>query len=744
MTVNQEEVRGLEARIRTIAARLRGWLERDRRVRTPTVLQMEAVECGAASLATILAHYGRFVSLEQLRVDCGVSRDGSNAGNLLKAARKYGLKAKGFRKSIDGMRSLPMPAVVFWNFDHFLVVEGIGQDKVYLNDPAAGPRTVSAQEFDESYTGVVLVFEPGPDFEPGGQKPSLTRTLRKRLAGSETGLAYVFIASLALVITGLVFPVIVGFFIDNVLVKNDTQWIYPLLFGMAVIAVIRAILTWLQQHYLLRLQMKIALSSTSQFISHVLLLPAQFFTQRYAGDISSRVQINNRVSELLTGQLATAAINVLLIILYALLMFRINALLTTIAIATAILNLATLRWVARRRVDINRRLQQERGKLLATSMGGLQRIETIKATGAESDFFTRWAGYHAKVVNAEQELGVASRLLGAIPPVLVALANIAVLVLGSIQIINGDLTVGMLVAFQGLMFGFTGPVRQLVNLGSRLQEAEADVNRLDDVLGYQIDPHASLTSTNGSSANGRTKLSGTIDLQGITFGYSRLDPPLIEDFNLHLAPGSRVALVGESGSGKSTVARIIAGLYEAWDGAISFDGKPREAFPRPVVSNSLALVDQDIAMFDGTITENLTLWDASVPEANVLQAAKDARIHDDILERPDGYNALVQEGGRNFSGGQRQRLELARSLVVDPSILILDEATSALDPVTEKEIDESLRRRGCTCIIVAHRLSTIRDCDEIVVLERGKVVQRGTHEEMKDVDGPYARLIRAH
>ncbi len=744
MTENQEDKRGLGTRIRTIAARLRGWLGRDKRVRTPTVLQMEAVECGAASLATILAYYGRFVSLEQLRVDCGVSRDGSNAGNLLKAARKYGLKAKGFRKSIDGLRTLPMPAVVFWNFDHFLVVEGVGVDKVYLNDPAAGPRVVTSQEFDESYTGVALVFEPGPDFEPGGQKPSLTRTLRKRLAGSEIGLAYVFFTSLALVMTGLVFPVFVGFFVDNVLVKNNAQWIYPLLLGMAIVAVIRAILTWLQQHYLLRLQTKIALSSTSQFISHVLLLPAQFFTQRYAGDISSRVQINNRVSQLLTGQLATAAINVLLIILYALLMFQIDALLTTIAILTAILNLATLRWVARRRVDINRRLQQERGKLLATSMGGLQRIETIKATGAESDFFNRWAGYHAKVVNAEQELGVASRLLGAIPPILVALANIAVLVLGSIQIINGELSVGMLVAFQGLMLGFTGPVRQLVNLGSRLQEAEADVNRLDDVLGYQIDPHASLTAGNGSSTNGRTKLSGTVELREITFGYSALDPPLIKGFNLQLSPGSRVALVGESGSGKSTIARIIAGLYEAWDGDITFDGKPREAFPRPVISNSLALVDQDIAMFDGTITENLTLWDPTVPEANILQAAKDACIHDDILERPDGYNAQVQEGGRNFSGGQRQRLELARSLVVDPSILILDEATSALDPLTEKEIDESLRRRGCTCIIVAHRLSTIRDCDEIIVLEHGKVVQRGTHEQMKDVDGPYARLIHAH
>lgn len=744
MTQNQEKTGGYIDRLQGRYRSLRQRFRRFQRVKTPTVLQMEAVECGAASLSTILAYYGRYVSLEQLRVDCGVSRDGSNAGNLLKAARKYGLKAKGYRKSLEGLRALALPVVVFWNFDHFLVVEGIGEDKVYLNDPAAGPRVVSAQEFDESYTGVVLVFEPGPEFSPGGDKPHLTRTLRSRLVGSELGLFYVFLASLALVITGLVFPVVVGFFVDNVLVGENSGWIVPLMSGLAIIAVMRSILTWLQQHYLLRLQTKLALSSTSQFISHVLLLPAQFFTQRYAGDISTRVQINDRVAELLTGQLATAAINVLLILLYAILMLQIDVLLTSIAIITALFNLATLRWVSRKRVDVNRRLQQERGKLLATSMGGLQRIETIKATGAESDFFTRWAGYHAKVVNAEQEFGLTSRILGTIPPLLIALANIGVLIIGSSRIISGELTIGMLVAFQGLMLGFTRPVRQMVDLGSRLQEAEADVNRLDDVLGYQVDPHATLTASAEPEPDGKIKLSGAVEVEGITFGYSRLDPPLIERFGLSLRPGTRVALVGESGSGKSTIARIIAGLYEAWDGSITFDGKPREAYPRSVITNSLALVDQDIAMFDGTIRENLTLWDATMPESSVLQAAKDALIHDDILDRTDGYDARVQEGGRNFSGGQRQRLELARSLVLDPSILILDEATSALDPVTEKEIDESLRRRGCTCIIVAHRLSTIRDCDEIIVLENGKVVQRGTHEEMKDVDGPYARLIRAH
>ncbi len=712
-----------------------------RRIKTPTVLQMEAVECGATALGIILSYYGRIVPLEELRDACGVSRDGSNAGNMVKAARTYGLKAKGFSKRISDLQQLPLPVIVFWNFDHFVVVEGFDEDRVYLNDPARGPRVVTAEEFSQSYTGVVLVFEPGPTFQIGGKKPSLIGSLSRRLVGSGTGLAFVLIASLALVIPGLVIPIFSRLFVDRILVARNEALIIPLLLGMSLTAAMRAGLTWLQQRYLLRLETKLALSNASQFVAHVLSLPARFFTQRYAGDVSYRIQINERVAQLLSGELATTLLDLVLIVFFAILMALIDPLLTSLGIAVAVLNLLALRAISRRRIDVNRRLQQERGKLLATSMGGLQRIETLKATGSESDYFARWAGYQAKVINAQQQLGSDSNLLMAVPGLLLALNNVAVLSLGALRVMDGVLTVGMLIAFQSLMSSFISPINRLVGMGSRLQIAEADMARLDDVLNYAADPQAGLVEGQLGTGAGQIKLSGLVELRNVSFGYSRLAPPLIKDFNLTLKPGERVALVGESGSGKSTIARLISGLYEPWEGEILFDGQPRQALPRGLVNSSLTMVDQDIALFSGTVRENITLWDATMPEKNILQAAKDAGIHQDILDRPDAYEAPVEEGGRNFSGGQRQRMEIARALVDNPTIVVFDEATSALDAVTEQTIDTNLRQRGCTTLIVAHRLSTIRDCDEIIVLEQGRVVQRGTHDEMIREDGTYARLI---
>jgi NHLM bacteriocin system ABC transporter peptidase/ATP-binding protein len=714
-----------------------------RRVKTPTVLQMEAVECGAASLSIVLQHYGKYVALEELRLACGVSRDGSNALNIVKAARGYGLEAKGVRRSnIEGLLNLHLPLIVFWKFTHFLVVEGFGPDKVYVNDPATGPRTISLQEFDEFFTGIALIMEPGPDFRKGGQPFKLTGALRQRLAGSELGLIYVLLTSLFLIIPGLLLPVFLRIFVDDILIGGQ-RWIGPLLGGMTLALLANMSLTWLQQAYLLRLETKLSLSGSSRFFWHILHLPVEFFSQRYAGDIAFRVQVNDRVAQLLSGELATAAINLLLATFYALLMLQYDVLLTLVGVVIVLINILALRAISRRRVDANRNLLQERGKLFGASMDGLQTLETMKATGAESDFFARWAGFQAKVVNGEQYLSYLTQMLAVVPPFLQALGVALILVIGGLRVLDGQLTIGILVAFQSLMLSFMQPVAQLINLGNRLQEAEGDMNRLDDVLRYPADVSVVSTLSLPEADLPAARLEGHLELRNLAFGYSRLAEPLIENFNLTLKPGQRVALVGASGSGKSTVARMVAGLYTPWSGEILFDGKQRPDVPREVMTASMAMVDQSIALFSGTIRDNLTLWNTTIPKTWIVQAAKDAAIHDVITEHAGGYDFMVEAGGRNFSGGERQRLEIARALVTNPAVLLLDEATSALDPVTEKMIDDNLRRRGCTCLIVAHRLSTIRDCDEIIMLERGKIVQRGTHQAMLREGGPYANLIGA-
>lgn len=711
------------------------------RKRTPTVLQMEAVECGAAALGILMGHYGKFVPLEVLRQACGVSRDGSKASNVVKAARSYGFEARGFRYEPAEVLALQQPVIVFWNFNHFLVLEGVSKAGVHLNDPASGPRTVSQEEFDEGFTGVTLVIAPGPDFQPGGEASSIFTGLRRRLPLGEPALLFLVLAGLFLVLPGLVLPVFSKIFIDDYLIGHLDSWIKPLLLGMGVTAILQGLLIWLQRYYLTRFHAKLAMATSSQFFWHVLRLPVMFYAQRSAGDISSRVAINNRVAELLTGELATTLLNVLVLLFYAALMFSYDLVLTLVGMAVAVLNVVFLRQVARQRKDVNMKLAADGGKLLGTSMNGLQMIETLKASGMESDFFAKWAGHHAKVVNGLQQMGSQGVLLMAVPPLLTALNGVLILSLGGLRVMDGALTMGTLVAFQSLMSSFLQPVNQLVALGAGIQEMEGDMKRLDDVLEYAPDPQADPGQAPVAEAPAR--LEGLVELRQVSFGYSPLEAPLVQDFNLVLRPGTRVALVGASGCGKSTLSRLVMGLYEPWSGAILFDGKPRKEWPRATLVNSLAMVSQEIALFEGSIRDNLCLWDDSIPEEQLVRAAQDACIHDALVTRPGGYDAPVQEGGANFSGGQRQRLEIARALAVNPRVLVLDEATSALDPLTERLLDDNLRRRGCTCLIVAHRLSTIRDCDEIIVLDQGRVVQRGTHEEMRLAPGPYAALMQA-
>lgn len=704
------------------------------RRRVPTILQMEGVECGAAALAMVMAHHGRHEPLEKLRVACGVSRDGSKATNLLKAARSYGLLAKGYKKEVDGLRSMPMPQIIFWNFNHYLVLEGFGKNKVYLNNPASGQETVNLEEFTQSYTGVTMVFEAGPEFVRNRRR-SPWRSLKERLPGIRLGLVFLLLATFALVIPGLVIPAFSRIFFDNVLTENQVHWFRPLMLAIAATAVVRGLLTWMQQLALQQLEGRLSVTGSGQFFWHVLRLPIEFFTQRYAGDVTARVEINYRLASLLCSDLATNFVNGMVAIFYAILLYQYDAWLAALGVALAGVNLAVLRVLNHRQKEMNRRLQQSRGKLVGASMAGLYMIETYKACGAEDDFFHSWAGYQARTLNAVQQIGPGQNLLLEVPALLSALTSAAILWVGGIRVLDGALTLGALVAVQALMTLFQEPVNQLTQLGGKLQQAEADINRIEDVLHYPA------TEIADSADSEETKLKGSLELRGVTFGYSRLEPPLIEGLNLHLRPGDRVALVGASGSGKSTVAKLVCGLYHPWEGEILFDGRPRNQIGHAALARSLACVDQDLILFEGSARDNLTLWDDSVDEDIVVRAAQDACIYDDIVKLPGGFNGILQEGGRNLSGGQRQRMEIARSLVTEPRILILDEATSALDPVTEKEIEDALRRRACTCLIVAHRLSTIRDCDEILVLDRGRVVERGTHDSLLTEGGYYARLF---
>ncbi len=716
------------------------------RVKVPTILQMEATECGAASLAMVLAHYGLWIPLEKLRAECGVNRDGSKASCVIRAARNRNCEADGYRWTVDDLLELlpekPFPLIIHWEFNHFVVLEGIKDGKAYLNDPAMGRRTVPMNEFRTSYTGISMYIEPGKNFKKEGHRYNVFKDVAKKLLEDRWAALFILILEFCAIIPGLAGPVMSQIFMDDILTRKHPDWMVNFCIAMGISFVLTGIISWLRAVVLTQWQRKLTLADSSSYFWHLLKLPMQFFHQRYAAEVAGRVGFNEAVAGVLSGPAATAVLDLLVAIFYLLLLLQYNVTLTLIGVAFTSVEIIMFFAMRRHLTDLNMRIQQDAGKAYGVAMNGLRMIETIKANGDESDFFTKWAGYQTKVLTASQETSLWSMTVNMLPALLSGINGALIMTIGGFSIMEGVMTAGMFMAFQSLMGSFTAPVNALVGLGSTLQTTEMHMQRLNDVRRYEVDPlNFPDAEEEAKKSFHSDRLSGELLIENLNFGYSPLEAPLLSDFYLHAHPGEWVAVVGASGSGKSTLAKVVTGLYEEWSGTLAFDGVARRKLPRKVILASLAAVDQDIFLITGTVAENIALFDNTVRKSDIIQAAKDACIHEDILNLDKGYEAQVSEGGMNFSGGQRQRLEIARALAINPSILVLDEATSALDPITEKRVLENIRHRGCKCLLVAHRLSTIRDCDEIIVLSHGKIAERGTHRDMMQHDGPYRRLI---
>ena len=707
--------------------------------KVPVVMQMEALECGAACLAMILAYYGKWVPLEQVRADCGISRDGSNAKNILRAARAYGLDAAGYRYEIEDIKNAEFPVIIHWNFNHFVVLNGFKKDWAVLNDPGRGTVRVPLEEFDKAFTGIALAFSKTEDFVPDGKPRSILDFARTRLKGTLAPFIFVILTGILTAAAGVVTPAFSRVFMDRILTQQNPDWLYPFILAMIGLLAFQLLVSLINTLYMLKIRGKLAIVANSTFFWHVLRLPMEFFSQRMVGDIASRQSSNELIAETLISRLAPVVLNLGMLVFYLVIMLKYSLLLTAIGLVATFLNILVANQISKKRINITRSQMRDGGKLSATTMNGIEMIETIKAAGAENGFFERWSGFQASVNNSTVKFAMLNQYLGAVPGALQQISAIAVLVLGIMLIMQGDFTVGMLLAFQSFMNSFLTPVNSLIGVGQSVQEMRTSMERIEDVMNYK--PDVEYVYQLEDNDEEYCKLTGSLIMKNVTFGYSRLADPLIENFNLTVQPGNRIAFVGTSGCGKSTLSKLISGLYKPWSGEIAFEGMPRQEISREVLTGSIAVVDPDIILFEDTIANNIKMWDKSIEDFEMILAARDAQLHTDIMLREGGYNCHVLAGGRNFSGGQRQRIEIARVLAQDPTIIILDEATSALDAKTEYEVINAIKDRGITCIIIAHRLSTIRDCDEIIVMDKGRVMERGRHEELYTAGGLYTRLI---
>ncbi len=697
---------------------------------------MEAVECGAAALCIVLAYYKCFVSLEELRITCGVSRDGVNAHQMLEAARYYGLEGDGYHATWENLAKVETPAILYWEFNHFVVLEKIRGEKVWINDPATGPKTVSLEELQKKFSGIVLFLKPSADFKKRGKDISLFSRCKERFAPAFGSLSYLFLLEIFALLLALTLPPLSKVFVDTFIQSSTPSWVAEFLWFIGVVMVVTGVVAWFKGRFANRLLVSLSIRFNTQFIKHLLSLPLSFFSQRFPGEVLNRISLNTRLATLFTQGIALTLLDVLLISLYAVIFFYYNQLIAFVGITAALFNLFLLYWINKTRVHAYARLQQEEAKTVGVSFDTLDNIETIKGVSSDSFFFARIAGHYTNSINALQSIGRKDVFLSTLSSLSVQLTNVILLAVGAWVVMQGEFTIGMLYAFQLLMNQFLAPFGRMVQFGADFQSLRVDIARVDDVLQHKIDPLVQPKDEEGKPE----KLSGPLEFREVSFGYAPLEPPFISELTLTIQKGEKVGIVGPIGSGKSTLARLGSALYQPWEGRILLAGKELIHHLRESLKISLGSVDQEIKLFAATIYENIALWDHSVTEEMVEKAARQAELHEEIVRLPFGYQTKLLERGANLSQGQKQRLELARALLYQPSLLILDETLNSVDSDTEEKIFEHLKSLGSTILLISHRLSTVRLCDRIILMEQGKIVADGPHEELLKTSPLYQKL----
>jgi len=711
---------------------------RKKRAHTPEVFQMEAAECGAACLSMILGYYGCHLPMEELREACGVSRNGCTASGILRAGQRYGLVGGGFRSEPEKLVKAPKPCILHWNYDHFVVLEGFHHGKAILNDPAAGHRRVSAEELDKAFTGVMLCLEPGPAFRRQGKSHRLFEMAGERLKGEGGVFWYLFILNLVFLVSGIALPILTQILMDEVVAASVPHWLTSILIAMAVVYASNLLISFLQSTLLLRLRLKLNIVTGYRLIRHILRLPFAFFEQRYTGELARREESNSAVNAHLTGSYLVTMVNLFNCLLYLGLMLLYNVRLTLWGLLGTMICLAVLLITAEPLKNHSMKAQQDENQMNGRLCAGLSIYSSIKASGTGNDFVSELLGYYVNTTRSSQNMTQIHHILTALPHAVSSMFNVLLLIIGSTMVIDGRMTVGLLTAFCMVYGQFMTPIIDFISMAQETQTMRANLANVQDIEQAKTDPRFDLPAQSAALPT-----ENTLNLRNVTFGYDPTRAPLIRDLSLTVADGSRVAVVGPSGCGKSTLLKLAAGLLPAWQGEISCGAVPLSAVPAKELTKRLAVVSQKEAFFSDTIESNLTLWDRGFEEEHLLKALQDAEALTLVGGLHGGLEHELTEGGKNLSGGQRQQLAIARALIRSPELLFLDEATSAMDPILEQKIMENLAKRKCTCLIVAHRLSAVRDCDLILVMDHGTIVEAGTHESLMRQQGLYADMYAA-